>query len=64
MTKKHFKAIAAAINAQRLRPYGDKYADVVDARLDALAEDLATWLKTQNPNFQRQKFLDACGVEE
>jgi len=56
MSRKHFVAIAAAIQAQRLDPAMDK-------SLDALARDLAGTLASTNSNFNRSRFLTACGVK-
>lgn len=51
MTRKHYIAIAAAIR------------DVTEEGLGtyALAVDLARIFKGDNPNFDQQKFIDACG---
>lgn len=48
MTLKHFKAIAEIISSQP------------DVSI-TLAEDLASYFKTENPNFDRDRFLAACG---
>jgi len=58
VTKKDFKAIAEIIknktshvNPQLL------FIPTID-----LARKLADYFATQNPRFDRQKFLDACGL--
>ena len=51
MTRKHFKAIAEIINDA---------GDDVDA-VERLAGDLASYFKSENPNFDRDRFLTACG---
>ena len=53
--KKDFKAIAEIIKTE-----GDVYGYVQPCR--RLAYELADYLSTTNPNFNREKFLDACGV--
>lgn len=52
MTRKHFEAIAAII----------KNTLVTDRR-EATATAMADYLATQNPNFDRGRFLTACGCE-
>lgn len=48
MTRKHFKAIAEIISSQP------------DVSI-TLAEELASYFKSDNPNFDRDRFLTACG---
>jgi hypothetical protein len=47
MTKKHFEAIAAII-----KHTGPEFV---------VAEELAAYFETINPNFDKQRFLTACG---
>ena len=60
MTKKHFIALAAAIAEARQR-HGESpevryaLADVTDA--------IARVAMATNPNFNREKFYEACGEE-
>lgn len=54
LTKKHFKAIAEIINLNRLIVFdGDKEREVL--RMEIL-EDLSKFFKTENPNFDEDKF--------
>ncbi len=53
LTKKDFRAIAAEI----------ALADVSDATRRIMADSLARYCATQNPRFDRAKFLAACGVQ-
>jgi hypothetical protein len=61
LTRKHFKAMAEAINAEAksLDIGSEEYLMV-----RRIAFDLATISKSENPNFDRAKFLQACGVSE
>ena len=53
MTRKHFQLIADRITAAR------EYLDPEQA--DRLACDFAEELARTNPNFDRDRFLTACG---
>lgn len=59
MTKKHFIAIAADIRHRMDR--AESTAD--ECLIDSLAYDLAATFEGFNPNFDRTKFLAACGVD-
>lgn len=52
MTRKHFEAIAATI----------KSADMGSVERSKLARDMASTLKEMNPNFDRSRFIEACGT--
>lgn len=60
MTKKHYISIAKIIS-ERLNNVKN-----LDAQLEAanIASRLATYLQAENPNFNRERFLSACGVRE
>jgi hypothetical protein len=55
MTKKHFEAIARIVDFRRS----------MDAPTDGaffnLVSDLADYFKSENPRFDRARFLEACG---
>lgn len=56
MTKKHYKAIAKILfNGNR----DDKYAFVIYP----IMQDLANYFAQDNPRFDRERFLEACGYE-
>ena len=55
MTKKHYEAIAAIIKRQM------KFTDC-PGEIENVAANLAIFLRTQNPKFDRDKFLKACGL--
>jgi hypothetical protein len=52
MTRKHFSAMAKAIAK----------APITNEARKALARELAAICATTNPNFDRARFLAACGV--
>ena len=56
MTKKHFQAIADVIR--------DFYSIGATANLESLSEELALEFEKINPNFDREKFLRACGTHD
>ena len=60
MTRKHFEAIAWQINEHR------QHSQVPGASqtLDILARQLAHSFEGFNPNFDRARFLAACGVSK
>ena len=51
MTKRHFEAIAAIIAFNVSNP----------VTRQTLADQLSGYFATVNPNFDRQRFLSACG---
>lgn len=57
MTKKHFKAIAEIIKENATK-------EKVAARLTCadVAYDLCRYFQQENPRFDREKFLKACGL--
>lgn len=64
MTRKHFRAIAEAVNRARLtRPACAVTTEYVRGRADAIAivaQQLAVNLAAFNPRFCRHRFLWAC----
>ena len=64
MTKKHYEAIAAIIASTRNN--ATLYPSNGHARgetLEVTASRLADYFTTDNPRFDRARFLQACGVE-
>lgn len=57
MTKKHYIEIASILKSER--NFGEHQPTV-----DAIAKELASFLKRDNARFDKSKFLTACGVEE
>ena len=63
MTRRHFVRIAAIFAAQRASYDDELEADAIRA-LDRLAKAQADYFATQNGNFDRARFIRACGLEE
>lgn len=55
MTRKHFEAIAALLDRERSLNNGG------DGSVFAIAEAMADLFAKENPRFDRDKFLTACG---
>jgi hypothetical protein len=71
MTKKHFEALAAALKF--IKPSGNPVCPPKDVKVflagqqrewDYAVEATADVCSKFNPNFDRARFLKACGVEE
>lgn len=62
MTRQHFALIAEVI-AER-RTVAHNYDDVVYDELDRISKAFASALASTNPNFNRARFLRACGVDD
>lgn len=59
MTKKDYELIAGAIE------YGISGNDILpDGDIMAIITSIARALQADNPHFDRQKFLKACGLED
>jgi len=56
LTKKHFKEIADIININAF----DKEEVTPKENIIKLTEDLSEYFKTENPLFDKEKFLKAC----
>lgn len=63
MPKKHYQAIAAIIAEEwnRKREHVDYYG--AQTALRHAAGKLAAYFATENPRFDRARFLAACGVD-
>jgi len=62
MTRKDYIAIAASIRAQRGMLRYSSATQMLNMRLDALAEDLSKYFAEDTPLFDRMKFLKAAGA--
>ena len=56
MTRKHYETIAAIIDSARAE-HGHE-AGILD-----IAGELASYFKRDNPRFDQERFLEACGLE-
>lgn len=63
MTRKDYERIASAINETRdtVIP-GGEHRMYSDSTLDNLANRMADELQRDNPMFDRERFINACGV--
>jgi hypothetical protein len=61
MTKKDYELIAGSIKFSRTSGILTTEADEA---MQILADDLSIQLANENPRFDRDKFLKACGLEE
>ncbi len=59
MTEKHYKAIAEIIDYQITMCMG-RYAR--EKGIEIVAKELADYFVTENPRFDCDKFLKACGL--
>lgn len=59
LTRKHFRTVAEILKEAREDYAGGTPTELV---LDYIENYLADFLATQNPNFDRERFLRACGL--
>ena len=62
MTRKHFEAIAEIVNSLTIPNAAAGFDEGFNSGVVELAENLAGYFATENPNFDRQRFLKACGL--
>ena len=62
MTRKDFTGIANAITDARKVVLEARATDDAGFALDEVSNAIADFCQTQNPNFDRARFLKACGV--
>lgn len=60
MTKKHYEAIAAIMNEQGAKCHAIRLMGLQEQT----CEQLADYFAKDNPKFNRQFFLKACGIVE
>lgn len=58
LTKKHYKEIAQIINDE-FGPHYKMHPDLVQVKAH-LCSKLADYFEADNPNFNRERFMDAC----
>ena len=61
MTRKHFNDMAARLKWHKPEP---EASDEVKATWLKLVEEMAGLCSNYNANFNRGRFLEACGVDE
>ena len=59
MTKKHYTAIAAILKIARANSNPNQHMMV-----DVILIDITDYFATDNPLFNRAKFLTACGIDQ
>ena len=66
LTKKDFKVIAEIVEDNTTEIDGDclVYNHYQVIARNALVEELADYFATQNSRFDRQKYLNACGLQD
>ncbi len=63
LSRKHFEAVAAVLDGQRrVGPNLDEWDAGWEQSRSDLAAELAAYFATENPNFDRVRFLTASGV--
>jgi hypothetical protein len=65
LTGKDYKLVAAVLNAEvsTFRAYGDKRDMNAGNAIDRITGHLADYMAADNPNFDRDKFLEACYIK-
>ncbi len=59
LTRKDFKAIAGILKNERTAATSQDGL----GRIDGICLEIADYLATKNPAFDRDKFLTACGIK-
>ena len=70
LSRKHYEAIAAILASNNFGTdpetmalgFDNGYATGRAEMLESIANDLADYVATDNPNFNRERFLKAAGV--
>lgn len=61
LTRKHYEAIAEILSEHK---DDSQYSTVIDERrVESISLSLADYFEKDNPRFDRDRFLEACGVE-
>lgn len=62
LSRKHYKAISNILDTRLAAAKGSGNQDTIEA-IRQTAEDLSCYFKTDNQAFQRDRFLEACGIQ-
>lgn len=62
MTRKHFIAIANIVRDLIIDAPAAGFDEGHTAGVEELARNMADYFVTENPNFDRARFLKACGL--
>lgn len=60
MSRKHYREVAEIIKTERVANPG--MSPETEATLLRVASELASMFKRDNSNFNRDKFMEACGL--
>ena len=63
MTRKDYVKFAAMLKVKRAYVGQFKSGDIMRLALESIAVDMADIFQSDNANFDRARFLKACGVE-
>ncbi len=63
MTKKHYEMVAKVFAKTRLYVEYEEHRNGRESARQYLAEELADQFASDNPLFDRARFLKACGVQ-
>lgn len=61
LSKQHYKAIAEIIGLNHVRVYINNNGELI-VNLIEIAKDLADYFAKDNPRFDRDRFLEVCGL--
>jgi hypothetical protein len=63
MTKTDYELVASAIEFSHQSLNDNQFNKLYDG-IERTAETIADYLQADNPKFNRNKFLEACGIQE
>lgn len=63
MSREHYRKVAEMFHVERKTWEGLEGEDTAKAVTFILANRLATMFQHDNPRFDRDKFLEACGIK-
>ena len=64
MQRRHFELIAETIKRARFAPNVSPFQGISEKDHELIAREFSQSLHATNPNFNRARFLRACGVED